>query len=319
MKKILIFKSDKIGDILNISPVLKNIKLNFPHVEITIVCSSYNSPITKYYPQINRILIYKKPFFIFLLKNFKHLLITKYDLILQLDGKNDSYLSSIFIRSTKKVAIKFIKNKKKFGLNFITSRPGFFVSLFFNFFSVSNENYNHVNNKKFHYSTLYLSLLEMLNITVTSKKHFLPYKPDESLFHADYFHLHIDERWSSFDSVYCNKFKEKIKHLSLRNKIVITSNLGGNNFFNNLMSSFLNFENISFKNNASINELINIIYYSHTVISSHTGFIVHVGASFEKKIIDIVHSNIHNELDRWIPFECNYTRFKPNEFLEKEI
>ena len=49
MKNILIFKTDRLGDLLNISPVLFNLKTNFPDSQITLVCSNYNKSIAKYY------------------------------------------------------------------------------------------------------------------------------------------------------------------------------------------------------------------------------------------------------------------------------
>ena len=49
--------------------------------------------------------------------------------------------------------------------------------------------------------------------------------------------------------------------------------------------------NIMFNKNASLNELVNIIYNCHTSLSNHTGFTVHVAASFKKNIIDIVSSS----------------------------
>ena len=87
MKKILVFKSDRIGDLINISSVIYNLKKNFPSSEITIVCSKYNSRIAKYYPDLQNIIIFDKSFFRFSLKYFKKLYLTKYDLLLQLDGK----------------------------------------------------------------------------------------------------------------------------------------------------------------------------------------------------------------------------------------
>ena len=101
MKKILIFKTDRIGDLINISPVLNNLKKNFPNSEISLVCSKYNSSLAKHYDFLSKIFIFKKPFIFFLLKNYKFFILKKYDLILQLDGKNHSYLSSILIRSNK--------------------------------------------------------------------------------------------------------------------------------------------------------------------------------------------------------------------------
>ena len=71
----------------------------------------------------------------------------------------------------------------------------------------------------------------------------------------------------------------------------------------NLMHNFL------FKDKVSIEGLLNIIFYSQTVLSSHSGFIVHAAAAFQKNIIDLVPKNINNELNRWVPHNISYKRF----------
>ena len=112
MKNILIFKTDKLGDLINISPVISNLKNSYPKSEITLICSNYNYSVANLYSNELKILVYKKPILFFLLSNFKKLILKKYDLLLQLDGKNFSYLTSIFIRSKNKSCLKFIKKKK---------------------------------------------------------------------------------------------------------------------------------------------------------------------------------------------------------------
>ncbi len=315
MKKILIFKADRIGDFLNISPMLNNLKLNFPEAHITVVCSPYNYLIAKHYTLINKFLIFKWPTLIFLMKNFSSFFFNKYDLILQLDSKNTSYFSTALIRAHKKSGIKYIKYKNFFGINIIRKRPSFLISLFYSFFLISNENYNHPNNKKNHYLSLYLQILKRLNITIYSQKHYLPYKPTKRIYENNYSNIHIDERWSVFKKSFFDRFEKKLDDLILNNNVVITSNLGGNYYFNHLSFKYKDNKNIYFNNKATVNELINIIYYSHSVISSHTGLTVHVAAAFDKKIIDIVSPKIFNELDRWIPIGSNYIRFNFENFF----
>ena len=48
-EKILIIKSDKIGDFINFSPCLKIIKDNLKNSHITMICSEYNYQIAKNY------------------------------------------------------------------------------------------------------------------------------------------------------------------------------------------------------------------------------------------------------------------------------
>ena len=316
MKNILIFKTDRLGDLLNISPIIYNIKVNFPKCKITLVCSNYNKLIAKYYENDLNILIYNKPLIIFLIRNYLNLNKNKFDLILQLDGKNHSYISSIFLNAHTKACIKYIKNKKIFNKLIPVSRPNFLINKFFDINEVSYENYNLNDNHKYHYLNLYLNLLKKLNINIFSKEHYLPFNnaSNPSDFNESYFLFHIDERWSMFEPTTKYKLKKKILILSKKNKIVITSNIGGNKIFKFLKVEFENSDNIQIIESPDLHKTLSLIYYSNTCVSSHSGLIVHAGAAFKKNIVDLVSPNINNELDRWIPLNINYKRFDINNF-----
>ena len=60
MDKIIIFKTDRLGDFINFSPCLKIIKHNFKESEITVVCSKYNYQIVKNYEEIDKIVVLRK-------------------------------------------------------------------------------------------------------------------------------------------------------------------------------------------------------------------------------------------------------------------
>ena len=316
MKNILIFKTDRLGDLLNISAVIYNLKLNFPECKITLICSNYNKSIAKYYENDLDIIIYNKPLIVFLFKNYLNLNKNNFDLILQLDGKNHSYISSIFLNGTSKACIKYIKRKKFLNKFFSVSRPNFFISNFFDKNEISLENYNLKNNHKFHYLNLYLNLLKKLNIKIFSKDHYLPFKNpvNQSNFSESYFLFHIDQRWETFEPIIQNTLNEKILFLSKNNKIVITSNLGNNKIFNFLKTKLENNNNVQIIESPDLNKILSLIYYSNTCVSSHSGLIVHAAAAFKKNIIDLVSPSINNELDRWIPFNINYKRYDINNF-----
>ena len=70
MKRILIFKTDRIGDLVNISPVFANLLKNFPNSEIFLVCSKYNSSVAKYYTFLSKIFIFDTNFIFFFIKKF---------------------------------------------------------------------------------------------------------------------------------------------------------------------------------------------------------------------------------------------------------
>ena len=316
MKKILVFKSDRIGDLINISSVIYNLKKNFPSSEITIVCSKYNSRIAKYYPDLQNIIIFDKSFFKFSLKYFKKLYLTKYDLLLQLDGKKSSYFCSTIVNSNIKAGLVFFKNKMILNNLSIVKRPNFLISKFFTYLEPCIEDYQISNNKDYHYLNLYLNILKRINLKIYSKNHYLPYNQTNNQKFKNYLHIHIDEKWKKFDNIFYVNFVDKINNLSNTNKIIITSNFNGNKFYFNIMDKFKSNDNFLFKDKVSIEDLLNIVFYSQTVLSSHSGFIVHAAAAFQKNIIDLVPENINNELDRWVPYNISYKRFN-NENLSK--
>ena len=314
MKKILIFKSDRIGDLINISSLIKNLKHNFDNSEITIVCSKYNSEIAKYYPELSTILIFENSIIKFIFKYFYKIFFNKYDYIFQLDGKKKSYFLAIILRSKFKSCLFYIKQKSILGFNYILKRPNYFNSFFYDCLIECNEKLDEKTNYKYHYLNLYLSMLKNYNLNIITNEHYLPFDGKIDHTFTDYFHIHIDDRWSKFDINFYNKFLDSLIVLSNSRKIYITSNINGNDFFNNIKRNLSMSTNVKFNKNASLRELINIIYNCHTSLSNHTGLTVHVAASFKKDIIDIVSPDLNLHYDRWIPNKINYKRFNFNNF-----
>jgi len=314
MKKILIFKSDRIGDLINISCLIKNLKHNFVNSEITLVCSKYNSDIAKYYPEISTILIFENSIIKLILRYFDKIFLNKYDYIFQLDGKKKSYLITTILKSKFKSCLRYIKQKRILSFDYILKRPNYFISFFFDCLIECNEKLDKKSNYKYHYLTLYLKILKNYNLKIITNDHYLPFDGIIDPNFTDYFHIHIDERWNKFDINFYNKFLNSLLTENNSNKYYITSNVNGNNFFKNIKNNLKMRPNIKFNENASIRELINIIYNCHTSLSNHTGFTVHVAASFKKNIIDIVSPELYLHYDRWIPFNINYKRYNINNF-----
>tara|TARA_Y100000590_G_scaffold446126_1_gene579385 strand:- start:414 stop:1379 length:966 start_codon:yes stop_codon:yes gene_type:complete len=310
MKKILIFKTDRVGDLINITSIINNIKLNYPDSEIDIVCSKYNSQFANYISDLNNILIFESTLIKFLYVNFKSILSNKYDLIFQLDGKNHSYLLSILFSAKKKYSLKFIKQKKILGYFLNINRPNLIYSKFIETIECY-ENYNLQNNKSYHYLTLYLKLLELANFKIFDNSHHFKFNPTIKVvnFENDYIHFHIDEKWKFFNKNIHDNFIELFSKFSSKKNIVLTSNLGKNDLYEKLYEKFFNNKNFEFIKSPNFSELISIVYFAKTCVSSHSGFIVHLAACYKKSIIDIVPKNIFNELDRWIPFNINYKRY----------
>lgn len=314
--KILIFKTDRLGDMLNISPIIHNLKQHFKYIDLTIVCSKYNSQILKYYPEVTNVLIFQDSMFFFYFKYFKKLFMNKYDYLFQFDGKKNSYFSSIFINSKIKCGIRFVKKKKILNKTYNISRPNYLTQKFFNHLEFCDEDYQSKDNNKFHYLSLYINIIKKYKINVTSLSHYLNYSEKNKQKIENYLHLHIDQRWDLYDLSFFKKFLKKLNEVSIKHNIVITSNLGGNKFYNNLKNQTNKLKTFHFRDDVSLESLLNIILYSKSVLTIHSGLIVHAAAAFNKNIIDLVPKNIYNELDRWIPFNVNYKRYNIDNFLD---
>ena len=314
MKKILIFKSDRIGDLINISSLIKNLKNNFDNSEITLVCSKYNSDIAKYYPELSSILIFENSIIRFIYQYFDKIFLNKYDYIFQLDGKKKSYLLGVISRSKFKSCLLYIKQKNILGFNFVLKRPSYFISFFYDCLIECNEKLDEKTNYKYHYLNLYLSILKNYNLKIFTNEHFLPFNGIIDPIFTDYLHIHIDERWNKFNINFYNEFLNTLNSVSDTKKIYITSNINGNKFFNNIKKNLKMNTNIRFNKNATLRELINIIYNCHTSLSNHTGFTVHVAASFKKNIIDVVSPELNLHYDRWIPNKIKYKRYHFDNF-----
>ena len=95
---ILIFKNDRVGDLIHHSCIINNIRQNFKDSKITLICSRYNYSIAKNYKFLDELIVSDGQSFIsFYFKYFKNLK-KKFDYIFILDGKNSSILTSLLIR-----------------------------------------------------------------------------------------------------------------------------------------------------------------------------------------------------------------------------
>ena len=345
MDKIIIFKSDMVGDLINFSPCLKIIKDNIKNSHITLVCSEYNFQVAKNYSYVDKYVIFNKGRIIkYIFSNFKIFYLTKYKYLFQFDGKRSSYLISYFIKANIRSTICFVKHKKFLGISYQILRPTkTLLKLFFNNFIYCDEKYS--NDKKIiHYQANYFDILKKLNFKITSKKNlFFLDKAYNSIYESFYvnniknkFYLfHFDDKWDRYKPKdYINSLKI-IKKISTKNKLIITTGIKNFSFLKDLEEKFYvyNFieNNITLETKSSTKEIIvlknlplNLLAYfiknSEKNISSHSGPIVHISPSFEKMIIDIIPKIKNDELDRWVPIVSNYQRINfediTDEFIE---
>jgi len=334
--KIIIFKTDRLGDLLNFSPCLKIIKDNKKDYHTTLICSDYNFQIAKNYPYIDEFLIFdKKNFFKNIIKYFRKLFLTKYKYLFQFDGKGSSYIISYFINSKIKSTICFIKHKKIFGINYLSFRPAkYLLNIFYKNFIYTDESYS--KNKKdktpIHYQTNYFKILEKLNFKITDKRNlfFLDkfYEQHYNMFYKKFINsnfclFHFDEKWDRLKiSDYKNSLKI-IEHRSKKSKVIITTGIKNFTFLKDLKNKFSTFyflknelvsNDKSNKNNVILLEKIplNILAYfiknSEINFSFHSGPVVHISPTFDRQIIDLIPQSKNEELDRWIPTISKYRR-----------
>ena len=112
-KNILIFRTDRIGDLLLTCPSIKTIKEYFPDSKLTIVTSEKNFSYAKTFGFFDKVYLFPKAGIFKKIKLFKELSKKIFDNIFIFDGKDRSILISCFLKSQKKVA-KIINKKQAF-------------------------------------------------------------------------------------------------------------------------------------------------------------------------------------------------------------
>ena len=343
MKKIIVFKSDRVGDLIYFSPCLRTIKDNNKESIITLVCSKYNHQVAKNYKFIDKfIIIDKSAFSLVLLKHFKDLFLTKYNYLFQFDGKSKSYLISFFIRAYIKSTICFVKRKKIFNLKYNVFRPRkILLNIFYHNFLFCDESYSDQN--KNHYQTLYFKILEKLNFQISNKKNIFFLDENfkltyETFFqkniNAEYFLFHFDEKWDRCTDSDFKNIMLLIKKISEVKKVIITTGIKNFSFFQVLKSKFTtfkynnkNFELLEKKDDMAVfiicNLPLNLLAYfiknSKKNLSYHSGPIVHISPCFNNEIIDIIPENKNYEINRWIPLVSEYRRINFEELSENFI
>jgi len=327
---ILIFKNDRVGDLLHHSSIINNIKQNFISSKITLVCSRYNYSIAKNYKFIDELIVSDgQNSALFYFQNFKTFQ-KKFEFVFILDGKKSSILSSLFLKSNKRITICYKKTKNFLGFNYNIYRPSqLILKIFFKEFLYSDENYE---NTEILYQKLYLQLLEKCNIKIFDNKNLYLLQKDqlenfERLkerinLNRKYCIFHLDEKMNQLNNDELENINSLIKNLSKKFKIILTTGIYSfkyENYFNEKYKNY-NYDDL-LKNNLKVNDNqimiknmpIDLFAYflndSEINISFHAGPVVNISAALDKRIIDIMPKNKFNELGRWIPIKSNYKRY----------
>ena len=319
MTNILIFRTDRIGDLLLTCPAIKTIKKYFPNSSLDVVTSEKNFEYAKTFDFINTVYLFpkknllKKIFFFFKLnKNY-------YDYIYIFDGKDRSILISCFLSSKNKFA-KIVKTKhaylcKLFNIKYAQD--------------IFGKNLNDLHQSLLDYSNIKekINNFDYLNTKYDNKYAAdIPFK--------DLIMIHFDEKW--FSSTYINHYEDIspvyedlvnfLEVISKKNNVVITTGLYSNDLIKRLISdskkkinknihqSNIN-NNILIVNKPSFIDLESILRKTKVLISCH-GALTHAAASLNVKIIDIVENSKDDLVKRYSLYIQDYHKLNRENFKD---
>ncbi len=324
MKKYLFFRTDRVGDFLLTSIILKGIKRKEPFSEITVIASEKNYDFIETMSYVDKVLLFPKS-----LKEKKNFLkhINKenqFDYLVVTDRKDKSIIFSLFI----KAKIKILNITKKFYY-FLKLLPKINILL-------DNE-------KKDLKIEVIKKNLDLLRINF--EKNDLNIFENElnnpklignkKLFNDDYAIIHFDEKW--FKKEYINEYTDIkptknefnffIKELinKLNKNIIITCGSKNLSIHDELKDEFTKIDNniylkeilgkkIFFINNQDYINSCSLIKKSYYWIGCHGSF-THVASSFNVKILDIIELSRRNFYNTYTNHLNNYNFLPREKFL----
>ena len=288
-KKILIFRTDRIGDLIVSCPPILTIKEYLKDSNLTLVASNKNFDYAKSLNLFNEILLFPNTSIFNKIKFILKLRKKKFDCIYIFDGKEKSIISTFFLKSSLKIGISN-EIKKYFDL------------LNIKIFEFNNNKLYDVFQKILDYSKIDKEINHYDFISKKKNNNFANKIPIN-----DYVQIHLDEKW--FSAFYIrsytdinpnyNEFIFFLKNASQYNNILITTGfinfplldeikkkflckLKDNIYANNEMS-----HPIYFIDKPSFLDIESLMTKTKLLIICH-GSLTHVANSFNIKIIDII-------------------------------
>ena len=289
-KNILIYRTDRIGDLILTCPSIITIGKYFENANLTLIASDNNY---EYAKKLNIFkTIYKYPKYGFFKKIYFLLSLRKknYDYVFVFDGKERSIISAYFVNSKRKVALT---QKIKFYYKYLN----------ISFCNDSND---------VDLQTNYQNMFYKLNIKkIINNYNFLLEKEDNNYSSKipikKYIHIHLDEKWFSksyikdYEDIYpkYEDFVDFLYTISKKNDVLITTGLIDLEIINDLKEKF--FDNLDGKifykknfNNSiyliykpSFDDIESLLKNSKLLVACH-GSITHAANSFEVRKIDII-------------------------------
>jgi len=305
----LIFRSDRIGDFLIISSLIKSIKNNSKDSKIFIVASEKNAGFIKQIPIIDEVLVLNRNSLVSKIKVLLNLKRHKFDAVIVSDKKNSSIIISLFLTAK----IKIFNVSKTFQKNIL--------SLFYKKVFLDNDNITIRNEDILKENARTLQI----NFKNTDFNFFYQNQFKNEYLHTshldlnklNFFLLHYDEKWEleKYKEVYNKSFNFTDMQVDFQGFIKLLGNISGQisktliittgiiktNFIEELKKnstkindSIYQFDINGLKAYLIVNEnffsMIHLISKSKLFISCHGAF-THIAFNYNIKIIDIIEKN----------------------------
>jgi ADP-heptose:LPS heptosyltransferase len=324
MKKIIIFRTDRLGDYIIHSRPIYELKKKIIDSKIIVVCSNLNKKILIEHDYIDELIVYDKKLPILKkIKVFFKIFLNNYFASFILDGKNFSYLCNIFLISKFKFGVCYKSFRSILGYKFEFIKPSKIYALFF------FTKYELFTSRKFltrseNLCQKYLNLFNFFNLDlkITDNYIFYPSKKSINLFKSikdlinlnNFVLIHFDEKWLD---VLNNETElvEAINNLYLQTKKTIILTSFNNNFrYYNILKqkfSYFNLDNSTIKHlrksNIMIFDNLEIFLFERFLnnslinISCHSGFVAQVCGANNSKLIDVINEKDKEWYSCWTP------------------
>ena len=286
---ILIFRTDRIGDLILTCPTIITIKKYFEKSHITLISSYKNHSYAKSLSIFDEIYQFPKNSLLKKIDFINTLSKKKFDYIFVLDGKERSIITSKFIKANYKIALT---KEKKFYYRYID------INLI-----IDNES------KKI--NEIFQEMIDRCKIN-TKIRHYNFLKDEKDNKFSSfipinkYIHIHLDEKWfnnSYIDSYtdinpHYDEFVDFLNSVLEKENILITTGKKNLILIDDLKKKYFKeiSENIYINEslnkvaylvkNTSFNDLQSLLRNSKVLISCH-GAITHAANSFDNMKIDI--------------------------------
>ena len=333
--KILIIRTDKLGDFYVSLPFINSLirKYDKSNIDIVLSESIYKHFSSKKY-LYNRIYSYPKKNILKKIKLINNLRKKSYDKILVFDGKDGSIFLTYFLKSSLNLILvekrkinfltKLLLNKKKFKF----------------FINDKIESYHAIYKKMISYCKVEY-IIEDCKILKHKNLSFVSCLKNYNIESKTFSQIHLDEKW--FINTYINHYtdinlKEKyfvdflLDVINIKKKkLIVTTGILKLPFLENLKNKYFtkvnenlyeyNFNiNIILLLNSSIDDLESIAINAANIITCN-GPISQIACYYDINLIDILEKKLEFWYDRHISNKKNYNKLFRKDFneLSKEI